>query len=201
MEPTRWEQATGPNLYGRFFADLVACGADIDGEARLVDAIAARGSRILDAGSGMGRVGAALQARGHTVVGVDADAAELDRSRGLFPDLPVVQARLDRLTADDLGDHGADFDLVVCVGNVLVFLAEGTERAALTRLHALTRPGGRMVVGFSVRQGPPSARDYPVAEFQADAEESGWRLEHRFATFELDPWTEDADFLVAVLRA
>ena len=80
--------------------------------------------------------------------GVDADAAELDRSRGLFPDLPVVQARLDRLTADDLGDHGADFDLVVCVGNVLVFLAEGTERAALTRLHALTRPGGRMVVGF-----------------------------------------------------
>ena len=33
------------------------------------------GPRILDAGSGMGRIGAALQDRGHDVVGVDLDAA------------------------------------------------------------------------------------------------------------------------------
>jgi len=201
VQRTRWEQTEQPHLYGPYFADLVARGADIDGEARFVDAVAARGSRILDAGSGMGRVGSALQARGHTVVGVDLDATEIERSRELFPKLPVVQARLDRLSADDLVEHGADFDLVVCVGNVMVFLADGTEREVLSRLHALARPSGRLVVGFAVRNGPPAARDYPVEEFTADAQAAGWTLEHRFATFELDPWTEDAEFLVAVLRA
>lgn len=200
MERTRWEQTEEPHLYGPYFADLVARGADIDGEARFVDAVAGRGSKILDAGSGMGRVGSALQARGHAVVGVDLDPDEIARSREIFPDLPVVQARLDRLSAADLADHGGDFDLIVCVGNVMVFLAEGTERDVLSRLHALARPGGRLVVGFAVRNGPPSARDYPADEFAADAAAAGWMLEHRFATFELDPWTEDSEFLVAVLR-
>ena len=201
MQRTRWEQTEEPHLYGPFFAELVARGADIDGEARFVDAVATRGSKILDAGSGMGRVGAALQARGHTVVGVDLDPDEIERSRRIFPEMPVVQARLDALTPQDLGEHGADFDLIVCVGNVMVFLAEGTEREVLSRLHALARTGARLVVGFAVRKGPPSGRDYPVGEFVADAESAGWSLEHRFATFELDPWTEDAEFLVAVLRA
>ena len=200
MDRTRWELTEEPHFYGPYFADLVARGADIDGEARFVDAVAARGSKILDAGSGMGRVGSALQARGHTVVGVDLDPEEIERSRQIFPDLPVVQARLDRLSADDLAEHGADFDLIVSVGNVLVFLAENTEREVLSRLHALARPGGRLVVGFAVRNGPPSARDYPAEEFAADAEASGWTFEHRFATFELDPWTDDAEFLVGVLR-
>ena len=201
MEPTRWEQTEEPHLYGPYFADLIANGADVDGEARLVDALATRGSRILDAGSGMGRVGAALQARGHTVVGVDLDADEIERSRQIFPDLPVVQARLDHLTPTDLGEHGADFDLIVCVGNVLVFLADGSQRDVLASLRVLTRRGGRLVAGFAVRNGPPSARDYPVEEFAVDVEAAGWTLEHRFATFELDPWTEESDFLVAVLRA
>ena len=201
MDRTRWELTEEPHFYGPHFADLVARGADVDGEARFVDAVAARGSRILDAGSGMGRVGSALQARGHTVVGVDLDADEIERSRQIFPDLPVVQARLDRLEAADLAEHGADFDLIVSVGNVMVFLAENTEREVLSHLHALARPGGRLVVGFAVRNGPPSARDYPAEEFAADAEASGWTLEHRFATFELDSWTEESEFLVAVLRA
>jgi SAM-dependent methyltransferase len=200
VDRTRWELTEEPHFYGPHFADLVARGVDIDGEARFVDAVAARGSKILDAGSGMGRVGSALQARGHTVVGGDLDREEIERSRQIFPDLPVVQARLDRLSADDLAEHGADFDLIVSVGNVLVFLAENTEREVLSRLHALARPGGRLVVGFAVRNGPPAARDYPAEEFAADAEASGWTLEHRFATFELDPWTDDADFLVGVLR-
>ena len=201
MDRTRWEQTEEPRPYGPHFADLVAQGADVDGEARFVDAVAARGSKILDAGSGMGRVGSALQARGHTVVGVDLDPEEIERSRQIFPALPVVQARLDRLSAADLAEHGTDFDLIVSVGNVMVFLAENTEREVLSRLRALARPGGRLVVGFAVRNGPPSARDYPAEEFAADAEASGWTLEHRFATFELDPWTEESEFMVAVLRS
>jgi len=201
VERTRWERTDEPRQYGPYFADLVARGMDIDGEARFVDALAPRGASILDAGSGMGRVGSALQARGHTVVGVDLDPAEVERSRRIFPDLPVVQARLDQLTAQDLGDHPTDFDVIVCVGNVMVFLADDTEQLVLSRLRALARPGGRLVVGFAVRNGPPSARDYPAEEFVADATAAGWTLEHRFATFELDPWSEDAEFFVGVLRA
>jgi SAM-dependent methyltransferase len=62
---------------------MAAEGADLGGEARLVDAMVAPGSRLLDAGCGTGRTAAVLHARGHRVVGVDADpvliaAAEAD---------------------------------------------------------------------------------------------------------------------------
>ncbi|MFI5426704.1 hypothetical protein [Aeromicrobium sp. UC242_57] len=40
------------------FRTLAAEGADLAGEARLVDAVVERGARILDAGCGPGRVGA-----------------------------------------------------------------------------------------------------------------------------------------------
>ncbi|MET0448682.1 MAG: SAM-dependent methyltransferase, partial [Aeromicrobium sp.] len=53
------------------FRQLAADGADLAGEARLVDAVTPPGSRVLDAGCGPGRVGAELHARGHVVVGVD----------------------------------------------------------------------------------------------------------------------------------
>ena len=54
---TRWELAGQDNAgYGQTFARRVAEGIDVDGEARFVDALAPRGARILDLGSGMGRV-------------------------------------------------------------------------------------------------------------------------------------------------
>ncbi|MGZ5421887.1 MAG: class I SAM-dependent methyltransferase, partial [Aeromicrobium sp.] len=55
------------------FRKMAREGEDLAGEARLIDAIVAPGSRILDAGCGPGRVGAVLHARGHQVVGVDVD--------------------------------------------------------------------------------------------------------------------------------
>ena len=58
---TRWELAGDDNRgYGRHFADLVAQGADVAGEARLADALVPRGARVIDIGSGMGRIAAAL---------------------------------------------------------------------------------------------------------------------------------------------
>jgi len=62
---------------------MAADGADLGGEARMLDAMVAPCSRLLDAGCGPGRVGAELAARGHIVVGVDVDplliaAAEAD---------------------------------------------------------------------------------------------------------------------------
>ena len=59
--------------YADRFRKLAASGQDIDGEARLVDALADRKSRILDAGCGSGRMAAYLAAQGHHALGVDID--------------------------------------------------------------------------------------------------------------------------------
>ncbi|GAA0199312.1 hypothetical protein [Glutamicibacter creatinolyticus] len=43
--------------YAQRWRRLAAEGSDIYGEARMIDAMAERGSRILDAGCGTGRIG------------------------------------------------------------------------------------------------------------------------------------------------
>ena len=78
VEPSRWVEITRENpghssWYVERFRAMVAAGDDLAGEARFVDAMVARGARILDAGCGPGRVGSALAQVGHDVVGVDVD--------------------------------------------------------------------------------------------------------------------------------
>jgi SAM-dependent methyltransferase len=205
---TRWEQAraseraTGQGGYGAHFARLLAEGGDIEGEARLADVLAPRGGWILDAGSGMGRVGGALAARGHRVVGVDFDPEILAQSRRTYPDLPLVDARLDELTPATLSAEGfpTAYDLVVCVGNVMTLLAPDTERTVLANLAALLAPGGRLLVGFALFGGPSScAREYPLEDFVADYESVGLEVVHRFATYDLQPFRAGGDFAVHVL--
>ncbi|MBD8868075.1 class I SAM-dependent methyltransferase [Nocardioides donggukensis] len=176
--------------YASRFEKLAAAGHDIDGEARLVDALAARGSRILDAGCGAGRVAHALAVRGHDVLGVDADPGLIEAGRAQHPGLPLEHGDLLELTPE----HGP-FDLVVAAGNVLVYLEPGTERAVLAALAAVLRPGGRAVFGFA------TDRDYTLDALDADARAVGWALEHRFATWEADAWTDSADWAVSVFRA
>ncbi len=69
---------------------------------------AARGARILDVGSGMGRVAAALQARGHDVVATEPDPALRAQSRATYPDLAVLPHEALALDPGELGT----FDLV-----------------------------------------------------------------------------------------
>jgi SAM-dependent methyltransferase len=202
LPPTRWEGPTDVGRgYGRHFADLIASGADVEGEARLADALVPRGARILDAGSGMGRIGAALRRAGHDAYGVDLDAGLIEQSRAAYPDLPVAQARLEQLDGVFLSGRGmpATYDLVVCVGNVMVLLAEGSERSVLAAFRRILAPGGRVLLGFSLVGAPPRSRIYPAEEFEADVEAAGLAVESRFATFDLRPFTPDADFAVYVL--
>jgi SAM-dependent methyltransferase len=184
------------------FAELIASGADVDGEARLADVLAPRGARILDAGSGMGRVAASLRARGHEAVGVDLDASLIEQSRAAYPDLPVAQARLEQLDAAFMAAHEMPgvYDLIVCVGNVMVLLAEGSERTVLARFRGLLAPGGRILVGFSLVGAPPRSRVYPAEEFVADAAAAGLVVESRHATFDLRPVGAGDDFAVWVLK-
>jgi SAM-dependent methyltransferase len=179
--------------YVQRFRDLAAQGMDLMGEARLVDTMLGRGSRVLDAGCGPGRVGAFLHAVGHDVVGTDVDphliaAAEEDHPgpRWLVGDL----AELD-LPAAGMPEP---FDAIVCAGNVMTFLAPSTRGAVLGRLRAHLRPEGRAVIGFGAGRG------YGFDDFLADAAEAGWASDLLLSTWDLRPFTPDADFLVAVLR-
>ncbi|PGH45261.1 Methyltransferase domain-containing protein [Micromonospora sediminicola] len=195
-KPTRWVTDTKPGhsqWYVDRFRRLAAEGADLAGEARMVDALVPPGSRILDAGCGTGRVAAALAARGHNLVGVDADPTLVEAARADYPGPRFLVADLAELDLPGQGEP-EPFDAAVVAGNVMTFVAPGTEPAVLARIAAHVRPDGLVVVGFGTDRG------YPVAELDADAVAAGLRLEHRFATWDLRPWRDDAEFAVTVLR-
>ena len=193
---TRWVTDHGPEhsqWYIDRFRAMAADGADLGGEARLLDALLAPRSRVLDAGCGPGRVGAELAARGHIVVGVDVDplliaAAEADH--------PGPRWMVDDLAEFDLPAVGVPepFDAAVIAGNVMAYVASGTEPLVLARVAAHVRAGGVVVVGFGTDRG------YPITDFDAHAAAAGLTREHRFATWDLRPWRDDATFAVTVFR-
>ncbi|GAA1034053.1 class I SAM-dependent methyltransferase [Virgisporangium ochraceum] len=170
------------------FRKLAEDGADLHGEARLVDAMVGRGARILDAGCGSGRVGGYLASVGHDVTGVDLDPLLIAAARA---DHPGVRWLVGDLAELDLPGDG--FDVIVCAGNVMTFLAPDTRRPVLTRFAAGLRGHGRAVVGFGTDRG------YPPKEFLADAEAAGLAPDLLLSTWDLRPYRDDSGFLVAVL--
>lgn len=195
-ELTRWVSDTKDGhsqWYVERFRRMAAEGEDLAGEARLVDAMVPRGARILDAGCGPGRVGAELHARGHTVVGVDVDPVLIDAAR---EDHPGPQWLVGDLAELDLPAAGIaePFDAAVVAGNVMVFVAPRTETEVLRRIGAHVRPDGFVIVGFHVN------RHLALDDFDASVREAGLHIEHRFATWDLKAWHDDADFAVTVLR-
>ncbi|WRH26408.1 methyltransferase domain-containing protein [Arthrobacter sp. JZ12] len=168
-------------------------GADLHGEARLVDALAPRNARILDAGCGQGRIGGELARRGHTVVGVDADAELVEAARAGHPGATWLVGDLSEV--DRSTPHLEEpFDVIVCAGNVLTFLAPGTAPTVLERFHGLLAQDGRLVVGFGAGRG------YSFDRFFDDAERAKFSVSLRLATWDLLPWAPSSDFLVAVCR-
>ena len=179
--------------YIQRFRDLAAAGQDLVGEARLVDAMLPRGARVLDAGSGTGRIGGHLASVGHEVVGVDGDPVLVAEAERLHPAARWLVGDLAEL---DLPARGIaePFDAIVCAGNVMTFLAESTRGAVLRQLRAHLRPGGRAAIGFGAGRG--NAFD----DFLADAGTAGWVPDLLLSTWDLRPFGPESDFLVAVLR-
>jgi SAM-dependent methyltransferase len=191
----RWftETEEGHSLrYVERMREMASEGEDLAGEARLIDAMVKPRSRILDAGCGPGRVGAALFARGHDVVGVDIDPELIAAAREDHTGPVWIVSDLATLDLAAMGEP-EPFDAVVVAGNVLAFVAPETETQVLARLAAHLVPDGLVVAGFQTDR-------YDVTSFDLHLTDAGFELEHRFATWDLRPWHADADFAVSVLR-
>jgi SAM-dependent methyltransferase len=157
----------------------------------------ARGARILDAGCGPGRVGGRLAELGHEVVGVDLDPTLIAAAEHDHPG-PVWRVG-DLAELDDRGfaalGVAPGFDVVVCAGNVMGFLDPDTRRRVLTNLAAALNDDGRLVTGFG------TGGDYPFAAFFDDVAAVGLDVDVRLSTWDLRPFTDGSEFLVAVLSA
>ena len=194
--PTRWVTDTKDGhseWYIERFRTMEADGADLVGEGRLVDAMVRRSARILDAGCGPGRVGAYLHSVGHDVVGVDADPKLIAAAGVDHPGPHWLVADLSELDLAALGEPDP-FDAIVLAGNVMVFLAPGTETEVLRRAGLHLTADGFVVTGFH------TGRELDLETFDRAIVDAGLRTEHRFATWDLKAWRADADFAVTVLR-
>jgi SAM-dependent methyltransferase len=197
-ETSTWTRMTREDpghsaAYAQRFRDMAAAGADLAGEARLVDALVPRRSRVLDAGCGPGRVGAFLHQAGHEVVGVDVDPVLVAAAEADHPGPTWLVGDLAEL---DLPARGvpSGFDAIVCAGNVMTFLAPSTRRQVLRRLRAHVDASGRAAIGFGAGRG------YDFGDFLDDAGAAGWASDLLLSTWDLRPFTAESGFLVAVLR-
>ena len=98
---------------------------------------ASPGKRVLDVGSGPGRLVAELRQRGVRAVGLDGDPQMGRRSRAVFGRLPMVLAR-----AEQLPFAAQSFDTILA-GNILFFLPNPV--IAIREMVRLCRPGGYVV--------------------------------------------------------
>ncbi len=204
---TRWADTPGAatgDAYDAKFRALADAGHHVHGEADLVASYGPR--RVLDAGCGTGRVAIELARRGIDVLGVDVDPRMLDTARANAPTLRWVLGDLAAGLASEgrrVGELGAElgvqrFDVVVAAGNVLIFVAPGTEAAVVATCAGALAPGGRFVTGFQLRPG-----GYGLAGpegLDAHAGAAGLVVEDRWATWERAPYT-GGDYAVSVFRA
>jgi SAM-dependent methyltransferase len=175
------------------FRAMARAGDDLFGEARFVDAMAPRGARILDAGCGPGRLGGYLATVGHDVVGVDVDPVLIEAAEQDYPGPRWLVGDLAEL---DLPARGIaePFDVIVSAGNVMAFLAPSTRVQVLNRLRAHVADDGRAAIGFG------AYREYEFADFLNDAADAGFAPDLLLSTWDMRPFADDADFLVALLR-
>ena len=196
FEPSKWTRmiTADPEHSRRYierFEMMAAAGHDLLGEARTVDAMVPRSARILDAGCGPGRHGGHLQGLGHTVVGVDGDPALIAAAKAAHPEATWVVSDLAEL---DLPSRGveADFDAILCAGNVMGFLAPSTRLTVLERFRGHLATEGRAIIGFGAGRG------YEFNDFFADLSSAGLVLDLALSTWDLRPYRQGDGFLVAL---
>jgi hypothetical protein len=78
-------------------------------------------------------------------------------------------------------------------GNVMIFLAPGTEGLVLKNMSRHLAPAGRLVTGFHLSMGYLELDDYDRL-----AEQEGMGLVRRYSSWQGDPWYSMSDNVVSV---
>jgi SAM-dependent methyltransferase len=112
----------------------------------------------------------------------------LAAARAKAPDLAWIAADLREV------DVGRTFDVVVMPGNVMIFLAPGTEAEVVANMARHVSPGGRLIAGFQLRRG------YELSRYDADCVAAGLELDAHHSTWEGAPWKSGDDYAVTVHR-
>jgi SAM-dependent methyltransferase len=193
---TTWPGMSDPShsqWYTERFREMAARGEDLQGEARLVDALAARGARLLDAGCGPGRHAGYLTGLGHEVVGVDIDPLLIAAAGSDYPEGRWVVADLATLDLTTAGES-TPFDGAFIAGNVMDFVTPADRRTVIKRVAAHLRDDGFLAVGCRTDHG------FTPSDLDAVLPDADLTLEHRFATWDLRLWHPDAPFCVSIVR-
>ena len=118
---------------------------------------------VLDLACGIGRHSTALAQRGYRVMGLDISETLLDRARMLAEERGVdVEFRRGdmRSVEEHLQDHSGRFDAVINMFTSLSYYDRDTDLDIIRQLHALTKPGGTLVIDIS-------NRDWIIKNFEA----------------------------------
>jgi SAM-dependent methyltransferase len=195
---TRWTDVAGEEpgrRYAARFDRAAAAGANVHGEADLVEHLVAPGSTVLDAGCGTGRVAIELAGRGYRCVGVDISDSMLAVARERAPASEWHCADLARL------DLGRVFDVVLAAGNVIPLLAAGTEPDVVHRLADHVVTGGLLVAGFGLDADHLPLDDAPVdlRAYDRWCSDAGLVLDQRWATWDRVEW-DGGGYAVSVHR-
>lgn len=171
--------------YDARYERRAAAGEDVHGEADFVMRFSP--TSVLDAGCGTGRVARELARRGVDVVGVDIDADMLQTARRKSPKVAWHCADLASV------ELGRTFDVVLLAGNVMIFLAPGSENEVVADLVRHLAPGGLVIAGFQLQPGRLSAERYD--EIAAAA---GLTLSERWSTWDRGAWDPRGDYVLSV---
>ncbi len=171
--------------YDAVYEQRAAAGQDVHGEADFVQRPGVRS--VLDAGCGTGRVGRELARRSLEVTGVDLDPTMLATARAKAPD---VDWRLDDLATVALG---RTYDVIVMAGNVMIFVAPGTEAAVVANMAKHLAPAGLLIAGFQLQRGRLTLETY-----DAHCTAAALTLAERWSTWDRTPWSGTADYAVSV---
>jgi SAM-dependent methyltransferase len=128
-----------------------------------------------------------LARRGIAVVGVDIDPDLLGKALAYAPHLEWHLGDISTI------DMGRQFDAIVMAGNVMIFLAPGTERLVLENMARHLAPAGRLVTGFHLSMGYLELTDYDRM-----AEQAGLALVRRYSSWQRDLWYSMSTYAVSV---
>jgi SAM-dependent methyltransferase len=135
--PDDWFVGFHRGLAARFWRAVGAAMLDPDWAA--VGPLLEGYEHVLDVPCGDGRMTAQLVEAGHTAVGIDISAEEIEHARAEHPGLDLRVGDLRSLP-------DGPFDAVLSWGNSFGYLTPPDSARSLAEMHRVLRPGGRLVL-------------------------------------------------------